>query len=90
MSYRAGSSGPVTGNESDTSTPLETASSDGSATLGPPNASADAFGGPRVITRKTKVRQSDIVACGSELAQRDGLGGLTDLEGSPDPLELLI
>jgi hypothetical protein len=36
------------------------------------------------------VRQSDIVARGSELAQRDIFGGLTDLEGSPDPLELLI
>jgi hypothetical protein len=41
-------------------------------------------------TRETRVRQSDTVACGSELPQRNVFGGLTDLEGSPDPLELLI
>jgi hypothetical protein len=41
-------------------------------------------------TRKTKVRQSDTVARGSELTQRDVFGGLTDLKGSPDLLELLI
>jgi hypothetical protein len=34
------------------------------------------------------VRQSD--TRGSELPQRDIFGGLTDLKGSPDPLELLI
>ncbi|MFT7649620.1 MAG: hypothetical protein ACI8Y4_004383 [Candidatus Poriferisodalaceae bacterium] len=41
-------------------------------------------------TRETRVRQSDTVARGSELAQCDVFGGLTDLKGSPDPLELLI
>jgi hypothetical protein len=79
----AGSSGPVTGNESDTSTPLETASSDGSTTLGRTDAPADGSWSP-------KVWQSDTAARGSELAQCDVFGGLTDLKGSPDPLELLI
>jgi hypothetical protein len=97
MSYRAGFSGPVTGNESDTSTPLETASSDGFATFGRPDAPAGGSWSPlvkSVVTlgppKKTKVRQLDTVARGSELAQCDVFGGLTDLKGSPDPLEPLI
>ena len=36
------------------------------------------------------MRQSDTVARGSELAQRDVFGGLTDPKGSPDPLELIV